>query len=364
MLRRKLLTRLGVLVAIYVVGAVSAIVLLQGIIRELDAASAVSASSAESIDRLESAIVTSREILEDAALSEPDSRMLIADAGNEVHAAYEAVGEQAIAQGSGAEVYERLGSMLDGIAPPDSWIEGSGLASWRQNAPGYADILLAQGAHLRQLDRTVALDRQLGITHDLRNLIIGLTIAALVALNVTIVLLLSTGGMIVSPVEALVEHTRALAREEFDHRVSIPQVSEFGVLAESYNTLAAQLRLNEQRKMEVLQQLGVSLNHELNNVINIIELQVSSLDRHAKGDEALTRKLIRIRENLHRIAATVSSLKDVRRIVVTEYADGTLMLDLPGCTAAEQPLDNGVPEASPADDSGADTPRPSKAERS
>ena len=87
MLRRKLLTRLGVLVAIYVVGAVSAIVLLQGIIRELDAASAVSASSAESIDRLESAIVTSREILEDAALSEPDSRMLIADAGNEVHAA-------------------------------------------------------------------------------------------------------------------------------------------------------------------------------------------------------------------------------------------------------------------------------------
>jgi HAMP domain-containing protein len=339
MLRRKLLTRLGVLIAIYVIGAVGAIVLLQGMIRELDEASAASAASAESIDRLEAAIVTAREILEDATLSEADSRSLITDAGAEVRFAYEAVGDQPIASGEGTEAYRRIGSMLDGIAPPGSWIEGTGLASWRQNAPGFSDILLAQVARLRTLDRAAATDRQIEISHDLRNLIIGLTVAALVALNVTIVLLLNTGGMIVSPVEALVQHTRALAREEYDHRVRAPKVTEFGVLAESYNALAEQLSLNEQRKMEVLQQLGVSLNHELNNVINIIELQVSSLDRHTKGDAALTGKLIRIRENLHRIGATVASLKDVRRIVVTEYTDGTLMLDLPGCTAAERPED-------------------------
>jgi HAMP domain-containing protein len=341
MLRRKLLIRLGVLVAIYIAGAVGAIVLLQGVIGDLDAASASSEASAESIDRLEASIVVSREVLEDAALSEDAARRLIADAGARVRAAYERVGAEPIASGEASESYGRIGRMLDGIAPPEVWLEGTGLASWRQNAPGFVDALLAEVAVVRRLDRAAAGDRQLAITRDLRGLIIGLTVAALIALNVTIVLLLSTGEMIVRPVEALVEHSEALAREEFDHRVETPGAGEFGALAESYNALAERLSLNEQRKMEVLQQVGVSLNHELNNVINIIELQLESLDRHARGDEALRQKLTRIGENLHRIARTVASLKDVRRIVVTEYAEGMTMLDLPGCTADEGAGDAG-----------------------
>jgi hypothetical protein len=344
MLRRKLLLRIGVLVALYIVGAVGAIALLQGVIGELDSAASSSAVSAETIDRLEASFVAARETLEDEALNDDASRTAILGSGERARAAYAEVGGLPVASDAGASCYARIGTMLDGIAPKPEWLEGQGLVSWRQNAPGFADELMAEIAHLRQLNRAAAGGRQLDITRELRNLIIGLTVAALVMLNVTIVLLLNTGEMIVRPVEALVEHSRALAEERFDSRVETPGGGEFGALAESYNSLAAQLLKNEQRKMETLQQLGVSLNHELNNVINIIELQLASLDRHAKGDGTQERKLVQIRENLHRIAETVASLKDVRRIVVTEYANGTLMLDLPGCTRSlgpDEPAEHG-----------------------
>ncbi|USN99279.1 MAG: HAMP domain-containing protein [Phycisphaeraceae bacterium] len=337
MLRRQLLVRLGALVMVYILGAVVAIVLLQGVLQDLNHAGAESVASADAIDALESAVVASRDALRDDAPSGDAYRAGILAAGARVRAAFEQVAVHAIATGTGTECFTRIRSMLPGIAPREEWLDEQGIASWREHAPAFADDLMNEISHLRQLNRGDSTVHQLDITRRLRNLIVGLTIAALVALNVTILLFLHTGEIIVRPVEALVAHSRELARERFDSRVETRGAAEFGELAASYNQLAEQLRLNEARKMETLKQLGVSLNHELNNVINIIELQLAYLDRQARGDEATKAKLEQIHENLHRITKTVAALKDVRRAVVTEYADGLLMLDLPRCTEPEEP---------------------------
>ncbi|MBZ0172972.1 MAG: HAMP domain-containing protein, partial [Phycisphaerales bacterium] len=244
MLRRKLLIRLGALVTVYIVGAVVAIFLLQGVLGDLNRAGVESAASAEAIDGLENAVTAARESLEESGLSEPAYRRGVLDAGELVRGAFNRVSEHPVAVEAGAGCYRRIESMLPGIVPRQEWLDEHGLASWRENAPAFADDLTIEIAHLRQLSRGAAAGQQLDITRRLRNLIVGLTVAALVALNVTIILLLNTGEMIVRPVEALVEHSRELARERFGHRVERPGVKEFGELADSYNMLSEQLRLN------------------------------------------------------------------------------------------------------------------------
>ena len=338
MLRRKLLIRLGSLVMVYIIGAIVAIVLLQSVLRDLNVAGAESASTAEAIDELERAVVSARSTLEDRDLPAQVARRRLLDAGERINEAYAKIGNRPIATNAGASCYRRIGEMLPGITPHEEWLDEQGLASWREHAPAFIDDLSSEIAHLRQQNRGVSSGQQLVIARRLRNFIIGLTVAILIVLNLTIILLLRTGEMIVCPVEALVDHSRELARERFDHRVEVPNDNEFGELADSYNHLAEQLRLNEDRKMETLQQLGVSLNHELNNVIGIIELQLAYVDRHAKGDDALKTRLVQIRENLHRIVETVAALKDVRRIVVTEYVPGMKMLDLLKCANPDFPV--------------------------
>ncbi len=341
MLRRRLMLRIGALVLVYVTGAVVAIVLLQGVLVDLDRAGAESAASAGAIDVFEKAVVELGETLDAGDLSQEQIRNRMRASGRRAREAFEQIRGQAVGGESGLECLGRIGSMLDRIAPSDGPSGGRPTASMRVDAPELIDDIVTEVAHLRQINRGVSADQQIEISRRLRVLIVALTVAALVALNVTILLFLRLGSMIVRPVEALVSHSRELADEHYEHRVEIGADDEFGELADSYNRLAEQLSLNEQRKTETLKQLGVSLNHELNNVINTIELQLESLDRHTRGDEALKKKLEQIHGNLRRIAETVAALKDVRRVVVTRYSEGTEMLDLPGCVEPEAPRPDG-----------------------
>jgi signal transduction histidine kinase len=136
-------------------------------------------------------------------------------------------------------------------------------------------------------------------------------------------------------VEQLVEASRRLGREEYDYRVKIPTPDEFGELAASYNRLAEQLQANERRKLETLSQAAVTLNHELNNAGAIIRLQLQLLERQNVGTPEFARALVQIRESLARMTATLERLKHVRRIVLTDYAEGTKMLDLEKSAAEE-----------------------------
>ena len=130
------------------------------------------------------------------------------------------------------------------------------------------------------------------------------------------------------PVAQLVEGSRELAAERFDHRVQVDQGDEFGELATSYNRMAEQLQASEERKAEALRQLAVTLNHDLNNAMATIEMQLSLLGRQSGGNSNLERYCREIQSTLARMSKTVASLKHIRRVVLTDYVDGQKMVDL------------------------------------
>ncbi len=173
----------------------------------------------------------------------------------------------------------------------------------------------------------------------LRFMVMGMSVAALIVVNLAVLLLLRTAEMILRPVDALVEASRELGQEHFDYRVQPmgdDREDEFGELGRAYNSLAAQLQANEQRKMETLQQTSLMLSHEVNNILGIISMQLALADRQAAGNPLLKQHLTQISASLTRMADTVAALGRVRRIVLTDYLPGQKMLDLPRSVAEEE----------------------------
>lgn len=164
--------------------------------------------------------------------------------------------------------------------------------------------------------------------HNFRWLVLGLALLFLVLINLSVMILLRMGAMVLRPVQELVDATRQLAQGHFEHRVCLRGDDEFGQLAAAFNELAQQLESNEQRKMDVLSQVALMLNHELNNCMAIISLQTRLLSRESIGRPQVEEHLRQIRGGLERMETTVKSLRDVRRIVLTDYVQGVKMLDL------------------------------------
>ena len=162
----------------------------------------------------------------------------------------------------------------------------------------------------------------------LRTVVAALTVVFVVVINVSAVLLVRTAAKILRPVDALVEATRQLSRENFGHRVKLSEHNEFDELADAYNNLAAHLQETEQRRVDVLAQVGVAMNHELNNALATIELQLQLVSRRTAQDPQTESRLRTIHQTLARMKDAIASLKNVRRIVLTDYAPGQKMLDL------------------------------------
>jgi signal transduction histidine kinase len=174
-----------------------------------------------------------------------------------------------------------------------------------------------------------------------RWIVLGLSVAFLVLVNAMAFVLIRAAGMILNPVDRLVAASRELAAERFEHRVTLEREDdEFGELARAYNHLAAELQANERRRVEMLGMAALALNHELNNAMGMIELQLQLLSRRAPDPARLERCLRRIGEGLSRMSGVVESLKHVKRIVLTEYVEGTKMLDLQRSTAEQAPSDD------------------------
>jgi signal transduction histidine kinase len=212
-------------------------------------------------------------------------------------------------------------------------------------------------AALRELTRTLrafVAAEQAGFARYFRALVLGLTIAALVMVNVAVFVLLRTAQVVLRPVAQLVEGSRELAAERFDHRVEVDQGDEFGELATAYNRMAEQLKASEERKAEALRQLAVTLNHDLNNSLAVIEMQLSLLDRQAGSASNLARYFREIQATLGRMSRTVASLKHIRRVVLTDYVDGQKMVDLERSVA--QPAAPESPTPTPTTPTTAPTP--------
>lgn len=181
---------------------------------------------------------------------------------------------------------------------------------------------------LYELDHARTPEQHDALARNFRWLVLALTIVFLLVVNFSVVVLLRAAGFILRPLEQLVQASRELARENFHHRVQINQKDEFDELARAFNRMAGQLQANEQRKLEMLGQTALALNHELNNAASIIELQLQLLSRQAGGNPAIEKYARQIHDSLERMTRTVESLKHIRRIVLTEYVSGIKMLDL------------------------------------
>jgi len=170
----------------------------------------------------------------------------------------------------------------------------------------------------------------------LKWIVLGLSVAFLLVINASVVVLLRAAGMILHPVDRLVAASRELAAEHFEHRIPLDRQDEFGELAQAYNHLAAELQANEKRRLETLGMVALTLNHELNNAMGIIQLQIQLLARSAADREPVQKFLLRIGQSLSRMSGIVESLKHIKRIVLTDYIEGTKMLDLQKSTQLEE----------------------------
>ncbi len=328
MLRRKLLIRIGLLVACFVAGAAVAIYLLQDTIPEIsrinrDAAVLVDGASVvgDCIAQLEDARGMGTAIGVPAVAAAAPATPQVIEA--RLKQALAAVAEHPAVKIAGSPQSEAL-ARLQALLPGFLRLEAVGPADAHINS-------IAVHNAVRDLSRTLrayVAGEQAEFGHYLRWLVLGLTLAALVMVNVAVFVLLRTAQVVLKTVGELVSGSRELAAEHFGHRVHVAQQDEFGGLARAYNRLAEQLEANEERKVEALRQLAVTLNHDLNNALATIEMQLSLLDRQSGSNSNLARYFRDIQTTLARMGKTVSSLKDIRRIVLMDYVDGQKMIDI------------------------------------
>jgi HAMP domain-containing protein len=339
MLRRKLLIRLGVLVGVLVIAAVGAIWLLQGVLKDLDHVNEDAAALVDGTQELSTALTSVEgelyEPLRGArSLDAPHLKAEIARA----RTAYSALGLHEMTRPPlpGATPYAHMGDLLDSFLSAAGRAAEGGSVEDARRAMGESvdlrkDLLaLVEGARLHVTNERSA------VVSRLRFMVLGMSIAALVVVTTAVLLLLWTAEMILRPVDALVEASRELGQEHFDYDVQLDREDEFGELARAYNSLAAQLAANEQRKMETLQQTSLMLSHEVNNVLGIIAMQLALADRQAAGNTLLKQHLNQINASLTRMAETVAALGRVRRIVLKDYLPGQKMLDLPRSVAEKE----------------------------
>jgi methyl-accepting chemotaxis protein len=320
MLRQKFFLVLGVVIALLVAMAATAILLLHGILRDLDAASEMATATSDVVFDLRSDLAAN-----DAELRTGDrSRLRLVPLAHHLDRLHTLpIMADPGLQSLLSELRDRLLAVemsVDGGGSSEQWRDG-----WRSAAAALAalDALDDRAGAMLEEQR-----RQTTVKFRLVALILGLLFVLVI--NASVMVLSRMVSMVVKPVDRLVEASRRLAREEFDHRVELHRADEFEELAQAYNSLAAQLQQNEQRKIETLHHVACMLNHELNNAIAIIELQLALLSRATRGDGAQAQRLREIHETLERISRTVQALARVRRIVLADYTPGSAvrMLDL------------------------------------
>lgn len=180
-----------------------------------------------------------------------------------------------------------------------------------------------------------------------RRVVLVLTLAFVVLVSVSLVMLARAARMVVGPVRELVEAARRLGREDYQTTVVETRHDEFDELACAFNDLAEHLRLNEQRKVETLRQVALAISHELNNSLNVLELQLDLLARRSGGGSDLGEPLTHVRETLAKMTRTVAALGRARRIVLTDYILGIKMLDIER-SSEDRPEEQGQATTGPA----------------
>jgi DNA-binding response OmpR family regulator len=91
----------------------------------------------------------------------------------------------------------------------------------------------------------------------------------------------------------------------------------------------AQTQIVRSEKLAAIQATVASVNHEINNPLCAISLDVQMLQLElAEGDDRVVQKLRRIEENVKRIHTVTQRLAGLKDPASTEYLPGQEMLDL------------------------------------
>jgi nitrate/nitrite-specific signal transduction histidine kinase len=335
MLRRKFLLALGIHVALLVAAAITAILLLSSVLRDLDAASAEAIAGTTAVLRLETDLAEAQ-----SELLGPEGENAVARLTASAAEHLAVLGSLRAGRGEAAPVYSRLRELLGELAAA-----GRSGANDRA-AAGIASGMRAELLRFDQVLKAQVEEERQRITAKFRLVALALGLVLVLVINASVMVLSRMVSIVLQPMDRLVEASRRLAREEFDYRVELGRHDEFDELARALNSLAAQLQANEQRKVETLQQVARAVSHEVSNALSIIELQLALATRDADGHGPQARRLREIHETLGRISRTIDALRRARRIVLTDYTAGVSMLDLE--RSAEEPTaDSGAPVAVP-----------------
>ena len=344
MLRQKLLLVLGSVIALVLVAGVTAVLLLQSVLSDFEHLGGEAIAGASTAMALQMRLTDLQgEVERAAAQATPGDAGRIASAMSDIRQQLDGLRDLEIIRGPAAKQYSELRTLIDEVSQAARpALNADGREAPAHAATAYQPLLEKVGAArvqliaLRETMRSHAEIEERGMVSRFRWIVLGLGLAFVLVINGSIMVLARMSSMILKPVDRLVEASRRLAREEFDHRIEIDRKDEFGELAAAHNNLAAQLQANEQRKIETLHQVARTLSHELNNAMAIIQLQLNLASRAAAGSDGLQPERLReIQEALTRMAATVSALTRVRRIVLTDYLSGVKMLDLQASVAEE-----------------------------
>jgi nitrate/nitrite-specific signal transduction histidine kinase len=340
MLRRKLLTILGLVVLLLAVMTAATMWMLHRLEDDMQHVVRHATELANRVARLGQTITEVELRLHELETGSARHLDALIEGVEALNRLVDEIGEHYLVRQEGAVRYARLRDLLPGFQR-----HVGALATTRD--PDLADFHMGKARDLSVMLRQEAValgtvaQRHAAVERDnlvsrFRWILLGLAVVFLLVINVAVLMLWRAASIVLQPVERLVEASRELARGRFDHRVAMNQDDEFDELGAAYNRLAEQLQAHEQRRMEMLVHVARAMNHELNNSLSIIELQLNLLEKGAGDPQRTERCLRQIRASLTRMTEVVQSLKRVRRFVLTDYADGEKMLDLQRSTQADE----------------------------
>ena len=354
MLRRKLLIIFGSLVALLVIMAVCGLWILYDMLQRLDHINTQAASIIGQTSRLDSALTSVEIDLYELRLGKTIYLDVLIDDVESVRSLLGQIGEHYLLDEPKAEKAYR--DLQEQYPEFENRISSLATAQDVELSQQYIANALAQTVAMRKGAAAIRQEawehgrhEQDGLARRFRWIVLGMALGGMLVINASIVVLMRAAGIVLKPVDKLIEASRQYAREQFDYRAQLDQNDEFAELARTYNELAEGMQNSELRRMETLGQMALMLNHELNNAMATIELQLQVLARQANGNEKFAVCVRQIREILQRMAETVKSLKHIRRVVLTDYVGGAKMLDLKRSTFDEsdepQASSDTVPDA-------------------
>lgn len=154
-------------------------------------------------------------------------------------------------------------------------------------------------------------------------------ILAFLVATASVILLASLIGIrigfgVTKPLYALIKGTREMARDNLEYRIPKGREDEIGLLIESFNKMAEDLKENRRKRLEAEQiaawrEIARRLAHEIKNPLTPIQLTVQQLGNKYSGDDPAYQKLVTdcteiVTEEVENLRALVQEFADFARM--------------------------------------------------